>query len=108
MEEQPSTNGGQTARDRDPCGRFAKGNGGGPGNPFAAEVGKRRAKLMKSIKAKDIDQAVKVMREVMASGKDSDRLAAAKLLLDRALGPIIEVDLIARLEALEAALDGRQ
>ena len=36
---------------------------------------------MKAIRNKDIDQAVKVMREVMAGGKDSDRLAAAKLLL---------------------------
>ena len=77
----PSPNGGQSGRD--PRGRFAKGNGG-PGNPYAAEVGKRRARLMKAIRNKDIDQAVKVMREVMAGGKDSDRLAAAKLLLDRA------------------------
>ena len=95
-------NGPQT--DRDPRGRFAKGNRGGPGNPFAAEVGKRRARLMKAIKAKDIDQAVKVMREVMTSGKNGDRLTAAKLLLDRALGPIVEADLLERLEQLEAAL----
>ena len=93
---------------RDPRGRFAKGNSGGPGNPYAAEVGKRRARLMKAIRNKDIDQAVKVMREVMAGGKDSDRLAAAKLLLDRALGPIVEADLLERLEQLEAALQGRQ
>ena len=83
MSTAPSPNGGQTARDRDPRGRFAKGNSGGPGNPYAAEVGKRRARLIKAIRNKDIDQAVKVMREVMAGGKDSDRLAAAKLLLDR-------------------------
>jgi hypothetical protein len=53
---------------------------------------------MKAIKVKDIDQAVKVMREVMSSGKDSDRLAAAKLLLDRAIGPIVDADLFERLE----------
>ena len=108
MSTAPSPNGGQTAPDRDPRGRFAKGNSGGPGNPYAAEVGKRRARLIKAIRNKDIDQAVKVMREVMAGGKDSDRLAAAKLLLDRALGPIVEADLLERLEQLEAALQGRQ
>lgn len=98
----PTPNGPQTGRD--PSGRFSKGNSGGPGNPYAAEVGKRRARLMKAIKDKDIDQAVKVLREVMTSGKDSDRLTAAKLLLDRALGPIVEADLVDRLEQLERTL----
>ena len=96
----PSTNGEQTGRD--PRGRFGKGNAGGPGNPFAAEVGKYRSRLFKSIKNKDVDLAVRTIRDVMAKGKDSDRLAAAKLLLERAIGPIIELDLIARIEALEA------
>ena len=103
----PSANGRQTDG-RDPRGRFAAGNRGGPGNPFAAEVGKRRARLIKAIRDKDMNQAVKVMREVMADGKDSDRLAAAKLLLDRAIGPIVEADLIRRLEILERTLAGRQ
>jgi hypothetical protein len=98
----PLPNGGQTGRDQ--RGRFAKGNPGGPGNPFASEVGKRRARLMKAITNRDIDQAVKVMREVMTSGKDSDRLTAARLLLDRAIGPIVEADLIARLEQLEEVM----
>jgi hypothetical protein len=102
----PSPNGPQTVRGRDPRGRFAKGNGGGPGNPYASEVGKRRARLIKAIRGKDVDQAVRVMRDVMANGKDSDRLAAAKLLLDRALGPIVEADLVERLEQLEAMYYG--
>ncbi len=88
---------------RGPGGRFAKGWKGGPGNPLAAQVGKYRARLFKAIKSKDIDQAVKTIREVMTTGKDSDRLAAAKLLLERAMGPIIELDLIGSLEALEQA-----
>jgi hypothetical protein len=104
---EPSTNGRQTD-ERDPRGRFAKGNAGGPGNPYAAEVGKRRGRLIKAIRNKDIDLAVRVMREVMAGGKDSDRLAAAKLLLDRAIGPSVEADLIQRLEILERTLAGRQ
>ena len=38
----------------------------------------------------------------MTKGKDSDRLAAARLRLDRLIGPAVEVDLIERMEALEA------
>jgi hypothetical protein len=53
------------------------------------------------MKGKDVHQAVKTIREVMAKGKDSDRLAAAKLLLERAIGPPVDVDLVARVEALE-------
>jgi hypothetical protein len=93
-----------------PRGRpFAKGNPGGPGNPFAAEVGKLRARLFKAARAKDVDQALKTIRDVMSRGKDSDRLAAARLLLDRLIGPALELDLIERIEALEAAANsGRQ
>jgi hypothetical protein len=98
----PSPNGPQTGRG--PDGKFRKGCRPGPGNPYAAEVGKRRAKLLKEIKNKDVSLAVKVMRDVMTSGKDSDKLTAARMLLDRALGPIVEVDLISRLKELEEQL----
>ena len=98
----PSANGGQTAAaGRDAGGRFVKGNGGGPGNPAAAQVGKNRARLYEIIRAADIDLAVKTMREMMRTGKDSDRLAAARLLLDRALGPIQAVDIEERLAEVE-------
>ena len=102
----PSTNGEQTAAaaGRAPSGRFAKGNSGGPGNPLAAEVGKHRARLFKAARAKDVDQALKTIREVMSKGKDSDRLAAAKLLLDRLIGPAVELDLLERLQRLEEAI----
>jgi hypothetical protein len=83
-------------------GRFAKGWKGGPGNPLAAEVGRHRARLFKAARANDVDKALKTIREIMADGKDSDRLAAARLLLDRLIGPTVEADLIERLEALEA------
>ena len=109
MESTPSTNGTQTAAPgRGPGGRFSRGNGGGPGNPYAAEVGKHRARLFKAARAKDVDQALKTIREVMAKGKDCDRLAAAKLLLDRLIGPAVELDILERLEILESALQGRK
>jgi hypothetical protein len=106
MSESPSPNGPQSGRDSH--GRFSKGNPGGPGNPFAAEVGKRRSRLMKAIRNEDITQAVSVMRQVMATGKDTDRLMAARLLLDRAIGPTLPADVIERIEKLEAALKGER
>ena len=107
----PSTNGEQTAAAKPAAargarGRFAPGNGGGPGNPFAAEVGKHRARLFKAARAKDVQTALATIREIMtdAKGKESDRLTAARMMLDRLIGPAIELDILERLEALEAAI----
>lgn len=99
ISSQPSTNGDQTGRNA--RGQFVKGCPGGPGNPHAALVGKNRARLYEVIRAADIDLAVKTMRDVMRNGKDSDRLAAARLLFDRSLGPIVAVDFEERLAELE-------
>jgi len=94
---------------RDPTGRnakgqFVKGCVGGPGNPNAALVGRNRARLYEIIRTSDIELAVTTMRDVMQHGKDSDRLAAARLLLDRALGPIVAVDFEERLAQAERFL----
>jgi hypothetical protein len=103
MGSDPSTNGRQTD------GRFAKGNPGGPGNPFAAKVGKYRARMYRAIKRDDIDLAIKTIRDICGGdSKDSDRLAAARLLLDRAIGPPVEADLIERLERLEQSVEGKK
>ena len=108
MSDRPSTNGEQKAPDgRGSGGRFAKGWKGGPGNPFAAEVGKHRA-LFKAARAKDVDAALKTIREVMGKGKDGDRLAAARLMLDRLIGPAVELDILERLETLETAVNSRK
>ena len=98
----PSANRQQTGRTAN--GQFAKGNSGGPGNPQAALVGKNRARLYEIVRAADIELAVKTMRDVMRNGKDSDRLAAARLLLDRALGPSAAVDFEERLAQAERLL----
>ena len=102
----PSPNGEQMAAGRGPGGRFAKGWKGGPGNPHAAEVGKHRARLFKAARAKDVQTALATIREIMTSadGKDTDRLTAARMMLDRLIGPAIELDILERLEALEAAI----
>ena len=95
------TNGDPRSR---PWWKIHQGQRGGPGNPFAAEVGKHRARLFKAARARDVDQALKTIREIMTKGKDGDRLAAAKLLLDRLIGPAVELDILERLEALETAI----
>ena len=99
---QPLPNGDQSGRNEK--GQFVKGCPGGPGNPNAASVGKNRARLFEIVRTSDIELAVKTMRDVMRSGKDSDRLNAARLLLDRALGPYQAVDIEERLTQLEQLL----
>lgn len=76
MSEGPSPNG------RLNNGRFEIGNGGGPGNPFASQVGKLRSVLLEAVTADDM-RAVVVKLIELAKGGD---LAAMKLLLDRTCG----------------------
>ena len=76
MVAEPSTNG------RLNNGRFGNGNGGGPGNPFASQVGKLRSVLLETVTPDDM-KAVVVKLIELAKGGD---LAAMKLLLDRTCG----------------------
>jgi hypothetical protein len=103
----PSPNGGQTAG-RDAHGRFAKGNPGGPGNPGAAAVGRLRARMLRAMRGEDIDLAITTMREVMAKGKDSDRLTAATKYLERALGAPVQLDILEKIDELERAIKDLQ
>lgn len=68
---------------RSPGGRFAPGNKGGPGNPHAATVGRYRAAILKCCTPEDV---VDVFRAMMDKAKAGD-VAAAKVVLDRVLGP---------------------
>ncbi len=77
--EPPSTNG---SNDRDSLGRFAKGNAGGPGNPFAAAVGRWRSALAKSVTAEDVRAVLSVLVEKAKAGQPW----AVKEFLDRTLG----------------------
>jgi hypothetical protein len=98
----PSTNGTKRGRGRD--GRFVRGNPGGPGNPFAGKVAKLREAGWKAIKPAEIKAVYRKLLEMAMAGD----VPAARLLLDRLLGPAVEVDLLERVEQLEAARDGRQ
>jgi hypothetical protein len=63
-------------------GRFAKGNSGGPGNPFNATVQKLRAAMVQAVSPEDIGE---VIGQVLTQAKDGN-LAAIKLLLSYTIG----------------------
>ena len=73
---------------RDGAGRFARGNAGGPGNPYAAASAALRKRLYRAITEEDVEAAVAAMRSIMndAKGDPRDRISAARELLDRAVG----------------------
>jgi hypothetical protein len=63
-------------------GRFAKGNGGGPGNPFGRKLARFRQLLLDAITDDDIQRVAKLLIEKSLAGD----LAAVKLLLQYAIG----------------------
>jgi hypothetical protein len=93
---------------KDTRGRWAKGNPGGPGNPNIADMGKHRQKFFDALRDDDVEKALQTIRDVMNTGRDGEKLAAARELLDRVLGKVIQSDLLERIEALEAAVAARQ
>ena len=97
----PSTNGKNGGRDS--RGRFAKGNGGGPGNPFARQVAKLRGALLKAVKPADLTE---IIAGLVAAAKGGD-VSAAKVLFDRTLGPPLAADILTRIEELEFRLRGQ-
>src|SRR5207244_13650795 len=77
------------AGERDAKGRFAKGNAGGPGNPFARKVAQLRAALVNFVTEDDLKHIVfKLM--MLAEGGN---LEAVKLLFQYVIGkPAAAVD----------------
>jgi hypothetical protein len=68
--------------ERTPNGRFARGNAGGPGNPFGRKVAQFRQALLSTITDDDIQRVGKLLLE-MALARD---VAAMKLFLQYAVG----------------------
>lgn len=81
-------------------GRFAPGNTGGPGNPFAKAVGQLRSALLAAVTKADIEAIVAGLVKEAKAGN----VPAAREVLDRCLGRPVEADLLVRLEELEAAV----
>jgi hypothetical protein len=88
------------ANDRGPRGRFAPGNRCARGNPHAKKVARLRAALLAAVSPRDLREVVAALLQ-QAKGGD---VAATKELLQRLLGPPVELDLIERMDALEAQL----
>jgi hypothetical protein len=78
-EPSPSANG---ANGRDQRGRFAKGNPGGPGNPFARRTAHLRRVLSMAVTEEDVEAIAKRLLEQAKAGD----VAAARLLLRYAIG----------------------
>ena len=70
------------ASDRAPDGKFAPGNKGGPGNPFARRVAALRTRLILSATDDDMDKVAALLKEKALSGD----LAAIKLWLSYVAG----------------------
>ena len=67
---------------RDPAGRFAPGNRGGPGNPYARQVAALRSALLASVTAEDMRQLGRALLDQARAGD----AAAARVLLAYLLG----------------------
>ena len=89
---------------RDGSGRFAPGNKGGPGNPFARKVGLLRSALLETVTEDDMKAVAAKLVEMARGG----HLPAFKELLERTLGRPIEADFLERLEELEKHLTQAQ
>ena len=68
--------------DRDGGGRFAPGNRGGPGNPFARQMAAFRAVIFRVVQPQDVEKAVRKLVELAGDGY----FPAIKLLLQYTLG----------------------
>jgi hypothetical protein len=68
--------------ERDTKGRFAKGNRGGPGNPFGCQIAYLRKSLVDAVKAEDF-AAIAVA--LLNKAREGD-VAAARLLFQYVLG----------------------
>lgn len=84
MSAKPSTNGDNGSRDR--AGRFAAGNPGGPGNPFARRVAAYRRTMLDAVTDEDIREVVAVLIQQAKAGD----VAAARELLTRIIGKPVE------------------
>jgi hypothetical protein len=67
---------------RDEAGRFTAGNPGGPGNPFARQVGARRKALLDAVSPEDVGRVAKKLYELALAGD----VAAGKVLLAYVVG----------------------
>jgi len=83
-EPAPTTNGDNGRDER--TGRFLPGNRCSPGNPFTGKVTRLKSALLDAVDEQDLQD---VIATLVHKARDGD-VAAAKVLLDRMLGPAKE------------------
>jgi hypothetical protein len=96
----PTTNG------RDRRGRFEPGCPGGPGNPHVRQVASVRATLAGEITPAVVKACIRTLREIVADADapGSERIAAARELLNRAVGmPTQSIDVSADVRSTQNA-----
>ncbi len=89
---------------RDASGRFARGNAGGPGNPYAKQVGSLRSAMIEAVTPSDLKA---VTRKLIVLAK-SGNVPAIREILDRTLGKPVQADLIERIEELERVVADKE
>jgi hypothetical protein len=67
---------------REPNGHFAKGNPGGPGNPYARQVAQMRVRALDRVSGDDVEAILGKMVELAKAGD----VPAARLVLQHTLG----------------------
>lgn len=82
MADSPKPDG---ANGRNSDGTFAKGNGGGPGNPQAKKIAEYRRKIREAFNGDEIVGVMQNMAKI-ASGDAKDRVAAARVFLEYTVG----------------------
>ncbi len=87
-------NGGANGNGRNGAGQFAKGNRGGPGNPYLTRQHELRTAMMNAVTAKDMESAFRKLVELAHEGD----VQAMKLLFAYTVGraPDFEVDVAPR------------
>jgi len=81
--KKPTANG---SNGRKPNGQFAKGNPGGPGNPFARRTARLRATLLDAVGEDGLSE---IIQELVSAAKGGD-VQAAKLVLSYTLGKPVD------------------
>lgn len=98
MNSQPSPT---ESNGRGTNGRFLPGNRLAKGNPAARRAQALRFALMRAVTPADLTTIVAKLIELAAAGD----VQAAKLILDRVLGPAVPIDIEERLAQLEQIKD---
>jgi hypothetical protein len=103
----PISNGDNGEGERGANGRFLPGNRGGPGNPRSQLARQLRSRLEEALhKACSPDRLLAAVDAILKCAEAGD-VAALRLLCERIAGPPVAADVLERIEALEAALDGK-